>query len=99
MLAPRLMLEEVSEYLYAIDRALFHITSNPDIRKVSGMMLGRCSDIPGNDPPFGQSEEEIARHWCSVSGIRYLGRADIGHDTQNKIVPFGRWPWSDGVDS
>jgi len=86
-----LMLEEVSEYLYAIDRALFHITSNPEIRKVAGLMLGRCSDIPGNDPPFGQSEEDIARHWCSVSGIRYLGRADIGHDAGNKIVPFGRW--------
>jgi muramoyltetrapeptide carboxypeptidase len=86
-----LMLEEVSEYLYAIDRALFHITSNPEIRKISGLMLGRCSDIPGNDPPFGQTEEEIARHWCSVSGIRYRGRADIGHDAGNKVVPFGRW--------
>jgi len=26
-----------------------------------------------------------------VSGILYLGRADIGHDIDNKIVPFGRW--------
>lgn len=86
-----LMVEEVSEYLYAIDRALFHITSNPDIRKVAGLMLGRCSAIPGNDPPFGQTEEEIAQHWCAVSGIPYLGRADIGHDSENKIVPFGRW--------
>lgn len=85
-----LLLEEVSEYLYAIDRALFHITSNPDIRKVRGIRLGRCSDIPGNDPPFGQTEDEIAQHWCRVSGIAYLGRADIGHDANNKIVPFGR---------
>jgi muramoyltetrapeptide carboxypeptidase len=23
------------------------------------------------------------------SGIAYLGRADIGHDTSNKVVPFG----------
>jgi muramoyltetrapeptide carboxypeptidase len=86
-----LMLEEVSEYLYAIDRAMFHVTSNPDIRRVAGLKLGRCSNIPGNDPPFGQTEEEIAQHWCTMSGIKYLGRADIGHDADNKVVPFGAW--------
>jgi muramoyltetrapeptide carboxypeptidase len=85
-----LMLEDVSEELYRIDRALFHITSNPEIRKVAGIRLGRCSAIPPNEPEFGESEEQIARHWCEVSGIPYLGRADIGHDIHNKIVPFGR---------
>jgi len=84
-----LMLEEVAEYIYRIDRALLHITSNPAIRNVAGIMLGRCSAIPPNDPDFGQSEEEVMKHWCAVSGIAYLGRADIGHDIHNKIVPFG----------
>ena len=85
-----LMLEEVSEYMYRIDRAMFHITSNPAIRKVAGIKLGRCRFIPPNEPDFGQTEEEVVRHWCAVSGIPYLGRADIGHDIDNKIVPFGR---------
>jgi muramoyltetrapeptide carboxypeptidase len=84
-----LMLEEVSEYMYRIDRALLHITSNPEIRKVAGIRLGRCSLIPENDPDFGMTEEEVARHWCERSGIPYLGRADIGHDVDNKVVPFG----------
>lgn len=84
-----LMLEEVSEYMYRIDRAMFHITSNPEIRKIAGIKLGRCSAIPPNEPDFGQTEVEVARHWCNVSGIPYLGRADIGHDIDNMIVPFG----------
>jgi muramoyltetrapeptide carboxypeptidase len=84
-----LMLEEVSEYMYRIDRTLFHITSNPAIRRVAGIRLGRCSAIPPNEPDFGQTEVEIAQHWSRVSGIPYLGRADIGHDAANKIVPFG----------
>lgn len=84
-----LMLEEVSEYMYRIDRSLFHVTSNPAVRRVAGIRLGRCSAIPDNDPDFGQSEVEIAQHWCGKAGIPYLGRADIGHDTANKIVPFG----------
>ncbi len=85
-----LMIEEVSEHMYAIDRALFHVTSNSGIRKIAGLRLGRCSAILPNDPEFGRSEEEVAKHWCAVSGIPYLGRADIGHDADNKVVPFGR---------
>ncbi len=84
-----LMLEEVSEAMYRIDRSLFHITSNPGIRRVAGIMLGRCSDITANQPAFGMNEEEVARYWCGRSGIPWLGRADIGHDADNKIVPFG----------
>ena len=84
------MLEEVSEYMYAIDRDLFHVTSNPEIRKVAGIRLGRCSAIPPNEPDFGQSEEQVTRYWCERSGIAYLGRADIGHDIANKVVPFGK---------
>ncbi len=87
-----LMLEEISEYMYRIDRYLFHITSNPGIRKVAGIMLGRCSDIPENDRDFGQTEEQLVEHWCGISGIPYLGRADIGHDIENKVVPFGQVP-------
>ncbi len=89
-----LMLEEVSEHMYRIDRAMFHITGNPGIRRVAGIMLGRCSQIPRNEPDFAQTEEDVVRHWCARSGIPYLGRADIGHDIDNKIVPFGR-PLSD----
>ncbi len=84
-----LMLEDVSEHLYAIDRLMVHLTSNAALRKVAGIRLGRVSDIPANDPPFGQTPEEIVRHWCAVAGIAWLGAADIGHDADNKVVPFG----------
>jgi muramoyltetrapeptide carboxypeptidase len=85
-----LMLEEVAEHLYRTDRDFVHLTSHPPFRKLAGIRLGRCSAIPPNDRPFGSTEEEIAQHWCRVSGIPYLGRADIGHDIANKVVPFGR---------
>ena len=84
-----LMLEEVGEAMYRIDRLMFHITHNPDVRRVAGIRLGRCVDIPANDPDFGMTEEEVARFWCARSGIAWLGRADIGHDADNKVVPFG----------
>jgi muramoyltetrapeptide carboxypeptidase len=90
-----LMLEEVSEYMYRIDRSLLHITSNPEMRRIAGLRLGRCSAIPDNDPDFGMTEEEVAQYWCQRAGIPWLGRADIGHDANNKVVPFGGWPAPD----
>jgi len=84
-----LMLEDVSEPLYRIDRMMFHLTGQASIRRVAGIRLGRVSDIVENDPEFGLTAEEIARYWCQRSGIPYLGAADIGHDRDNKVVPFG----------
>ncbi|MFC5373046.1 LD-carboxypeptidase [Brevundimonas faecalis] len=85
-----LMLEEVSEALYRVDRMMFHLTGQASIRRVAGIRLGRVSDVTPNDPDFDLTAEEIVRYWCERSGIPYLGAADIGHDRDNKVVPFGR---------
>ena len=84
-----LIVEEVSEYLYAFDRAFFHVATSLAPRGLAGIRLGRVSNILKNDRAFGMEPEEIARDWCARTGIPYLGRADIGHDTANKVVPFG----------
>lgn len=81
------LIEEVAEHLYAVDRMLFHVTQH--LKGIAGLRLGRISDVPDNDRPFGTDEVAIVEDWCTRSGIPYLGRADIGHDAANKIVPFG----------
>lgn len=81
------LVEEVSEHLYAVDRLFFHLTAH--LGGVAGLRLGRVSEVPENDRPFGASAEEIARFWCTRHAIPFLGHADIGHDAANRIVPFG----------
>lgn len=87
-----LLLEEVAEHLYATDRALFHIMASPNVRRSAGIRLGRVSDILPNAPAFGEAPEQVMRNWCERAGIPWLGHADIGHDSANKIVPFGPAP-------
>ncbi len=82
------MLEDVGEYLYRIDRAMQAIVMSPKTKGAAGVMLGRVSDAPENDRPFGADAVEITRYWCERASVPYLGRADIGHDSENKIVPF-----------
>jgi len=81
------MVEEVAEHLYAVDRLFFHITQQ--LHGIAGLRLGRISAVPENDRPFGATASSIARDWCGRSGIPFLGSADIGHDAANRIVPFG----------
>ncbi|MFZ4120105.1 MAG: LD-carboxypeptidase [Caulobacterales bacterium] len=87
-----LYLEDVGEYHYRLDRAFCQILSQSWAPSLAGIRLGRCTPIPVDeaDTPFGETEVEIAKLWCAKTGIPYFGRADIGHDIQNKIVMFGR---------
>lgn len=81
------IVEEVAEHLYAIDRLFFHVTAH--LGGVAGLRLGMVTAVPENDRPFGSEAEDIARYWCERGGIPFLGRALIGHDAANRIVPFG----------
>ena len=84
-----LLVEEVGEHLYRIDRTMFHVTASPNVRQVARLRLGRIDDVLPNDVEFGADEQAIVADWCARSGVSFGGRADIGHDAQNKVVPFG----------
>lgn len=84
-----LMIEEVSEPLYRIDRMLFEMAHATQLRGIAGIRLGRVNDIQPNDPPFAEDIEAMISRWCREMNVPYLGRADIGHDADNKVVPFG----------
>ncbi len=84
------MVEEVSEHLYAVDRLFFHLMQVIAPMCITGLRLGNVSDVPENDRPFGTDALGIARDWCARSTIPFLGRAQIGHDHANRVVPFGR---------
>jgi muramoyltetrapeptide carboxypeptidase len=84
-----LMIEEVSEPLYRIDRMLFQVAHATQLQGIAGIRLGSIRDVQENDPPFGETPEQMITRWCGEMGVPYLGRAAIGHDADNHVVPFG----------
>ncbi len=86
-----LMVEEVGEYLYSVDRCFFALTSAVWRSPPAEIRLGQVTDIKENDRPYGKDAEGIARDWCQRAHISYGGRAEIGHYGGNMVVPFGRF--------
>jgi muramoyltetrapeptide carboxypeptidase len=83
-----LLIEDVSEHLYRIDRTMFHVTGSSAVGQVRRIRLGRVSDIIENEPNFESDAESVVADWCSRAGISFGGAADIGHDAANRVVPF-----------
>lgn len=84
-----LLIEEVSEPMYAIDRMLFTMANATQLKGIAGVRLGDVTDVQDNRPAWGETLEFMIRRWCGVLGVPYLGRAMIGHTQTNHVVPFG----------
>lgn len=84
-----LMIEEVSEPMYAIDRMLFHMASATQLKGIAGVRLGAVTAVKPNEPDWGETLDQMMTRWCAAMRVPYLGRATIGHTQDNRVVPFG----------
>jgi muramoyltetrapeptide carboxypeptidase len=84
-----LIVEEVSEAMYAVDRLLWQMANASQLKGVAGVRVGAVTDVTPNDPPWGEELEAMIVRWCREMGVPYLGRAQVGHTQTNTVVPFG----------
>ena len=84
-----LIIEEVSEPLYRVDRMLFTIANATQLKGIAGIRLGVVNDIIENETPWAEPLEGMIERWARDMGVPYLGRARVGHAQDNHVVPFG----------
>lgn len=84
-----LLVEEVGEPLYRVDRMFFQLAHATQLNGVAGVRLGSVTAIVPNDPPWGEPLDAMVRRWCAEMGVPYLGTAEVGHTQANRVVPFG----------
>lgn len=84
-----LMIEEVGEPMYRLDRMLFTMAHATQLKGLAGVRLGAVSAVVQNDVDFLETEEQMTKRWCHEMGVPYLGRCEIGHVALNRVVPFG----------
>ncbi len=82
-----LVLEEVSEAPYRLDRMLTALISSGALDRVAGVVLGDMTDCgPGR---YGISASEVLRERLSTLRVPVLAGLPIGHGTVNRPVPLG----------
>ncbi len=79
-----LIIEDLCEPLYRIDRMLFQMAHATQLRGIAGLRFGRISDVIPNDPPFAEDVAQVIERWCRERGVPWLGPADIGHDARQQ---------------
>ena len=84
-----LLIEEVSEPMYNIDRLLFTMANATQLRGIAGVRLGAVTGVKENTPRWGETLQVMIQRWCGDMGVPYLGPAEIGHTQTNRVVPFG----------
>ena len=84
-----LLLEDVGEHHYRVDRALFQMSQSTQLKGLAGVRLGAVTDVQPNDPPWSEPLDAMIRRWCADMGVPFLGPAEIGHTQTNRVVPFG----------
>ncbi len=83
-----LLLEEIGERPYRIDRALTQLLLSGAFDRVAGVVLGdfvRCADTDDAAP----SAIDVIGERLAPLGIPVVSGAPIGHGTRNRAVPHG----------
>jgi muramoyltetrapeptide carboxypeptidase len=84
-----LVLEDVGEQTYRIDRMLRQLALNGALSRLAGIVYGRFTD--GTDPADESSCElsEVLREAADLAGVPAISNAPIGHIDDQWTLPIG----------
>jgi len=85
-----LFIEDVGEYLYAIDRMLHTLDRAGKLAQLKGLVVGGFTDVKDNDIPFGFSVEEIISQIASKYNYPVCFNFPAGHINDNRTLILGR---------
>ncbi|MBA4055787.1 MAG: LD-carboxypeptidase, partial [Marivirga sp.] len=78
-----LVIEEVDEYFYKIDRMLTQLKRAGKLDKLSGLVVGHMSDLKDTTPGFGELVEEIIVDKVKEFDYPVAFDLPIGHENPN----------------
>ncbi len=85
-----LFIEEVGEYLYAIDRMFYALSKSGILDKISGLLIGGMTDIKDTVPPFGLTLQEIILNHFPYRNLPIAFEFSAGHIHDNHALILGK---------
>jgi muramoyltetrapeptide carboxypeptidase len=84
-----LFIEDISEYLYNIDRLLMNLQRAGKLEKLAGLICGSFTELQDTERPFGQTLEEIVLDKVEYYDYPVLFNFPTGHQDINYTLTLG----------
>lgn len=84
-----LVIEDLDEYLYHIDRMLHNLKRSGKLQQLAGLIVGGMTGMNDNDIPFGKGANEIIAEIISEYHFPACYNFPIGHIADNRSVILG----------
>ncbi|MDN6310506.1 MAG: S66 peptidase family protein [Flavobacteriaceae bacterium] len=85
-----LLIEDLDEYLYHIDRMMQNLKRNGYFEKLKGVIVGGMTDMNDNTIPFGKTAEEIISEILQAYDFPVLFNFPAGHISDNRALILGQ---------
>lgn len=83
-----LLLEEVEEYLYRLDRLMVHLKRAGKLENLAAVVVGHMTHMQDNETPYGKNAYEIIHEHVGSLGIPVCFGFPSGHEPDNMAIPF-----------
>ena len=85
-----LLLEEIDEYLYKIDRMFMQLQRAGKLKNLRGVIIGDFSQMKDTQIPFGKSVFDLIAYHFRALSIPIAYNFPVGHEARNLAIPMGR---------
>lgn len=85
-----LLLEDLDEYLYHIDRMILNLKRNGIFDNLKALLVGGFTKMHDNPIPFGKSVKEIIWEHCQEFSFPIIFNTPSGHINDNRAFVFGK---------
>jgi muramoyltetrapeptide carboxypeptidase len=84
-----LFIEEIDEYVYAMERMLLHLKRMKRLAGLKGIIVGHLTGIKDNDNPFDKSVHLMIHQMVKAYHIPVAFNMQAGHETPNFPLVLG----------
>jgi muramoyltetrapeptide carboxypeptidase len=84
-----LVVEDVNEAVYRIDRMLMQLWLSGGLRKVAGLAFGRFTEIPADQSDVERPLERVLREFADRCGVPAVAGIPVGHVADHITFPVG----------
>lgn len=84
-----LLIEDLSEYLYHLDRMMQNLRLSGQLKNLAGLIVGGFTEMKDNDSPFGKSAYEIILEAVQDYQFPVCFDFPIGHIPKNMSLMLG----------